>query len=69
MPASKQGLCLIASSIVEAQTRVAFYEEAWNEEAIGCEHCIGMGGDGLECRHPDDGEDPFCYSDNCPLIK
>jgi hypothetical protein len=68
MPASEQGLSLTASAIKEAADRVVFYEEAWDEEAISCDHSQ-MGGDGLECSHPKQGEDPFCCSTNCPLIK
>ena len=68
MPASKQGLKLIAANIKAVQVALNNCGKSWKMEAKRCEHSQ-LGGDGLECSHPKQGRDPFCYSTNCPLIK
>ena len=72
MPTPEQGLKvilkLIAANIKATQAALNDYGKGWDAEAKLCEHSQ-LGGDGLECSHPKQGNDPFCYSTNCPLTK
>ncbi len=68
MPTSEQMLKVFATNIKAATAALNDHEKNWVKEAKRCEHSQS-GGDGLECSHVKQGNDPFCYSTNCPLVR
>lgn len=63
-----------AAMVSGAQEAAAIAEEAWVKAAKPCKYCqTGFwekNSDTLECAYVGKGSsnDPFCYSDNCPLL-
>lgn len=74
---SKQGdtfikkLVEVAAKIDKAYAEVEKADEEWDKAAQkGCGFFKTVGGDVFECSNPKgDADNPFCYSDNCPILK
>jgi len=65
----------VASNLIKAKLEVATVEAEWYRTAASCKYSqTGFWekySDTLECAFIGEGssDDPFCYSDNCPLLK
>ena len=61
----------VASNLTKAKLEVATVEAEWDRTAASCKYSptgTFTGEDGPFCGKGSS-EDPFCYSDNCPLLK
>ncbi len=57
-----------AVQVCAAKNAELIANQAWHDAAIECRFSQ-VGGDGLECSDMSGfSDDPFCYSDNCPLL-
>ena len=65
----EEGITMVLTDEQVGVLRKHYKESTFDAMSESCEHVQKEGGDGYECNHPDGDDDPFCYKDNCPLIK
>lgn len=59
----------IKKEITKRRRALGQAELDWDKAAAACDYSGDDGDGGLTCGCPNvDSNDPFCYSDNCPLL-